>query len=107
MTSSHVDRAVDLVKNIAFVGHFETYEESVCLFHAMLGGAVASFEIDPKPFKPTLYNTSALPSGLADEDPDRRVYQAAMTRYRTEVAEHQGGVSACMAAVRRFQSAAA
>jgi len=105
LTGSHVDRAVELVKRIAFVGHLETYEESVCLFHAMHGGAVASFEIDSKPLKLTPYDTCLLPSGLSDKDPDRRVYQAAMTRYRTEVVKHQGNVSACMAAVRRFQSA--
>lgn len=86
---AHVDvaRAVAMVKQLKFVGLTEEWNDAVCLFHAMFGGAVRQEEF--KNFHPT----RAKPSTAVDDELDNPVYAAAKERFRA--LQKQYGAEKC------------
>jgi hypothetical protein len=76
-----------MVKQLKFVGLTEEWNDAVCLFHAMFGGAVRQEEF--KNFHPT----RAKPSTAVDDELDNPVYAAAKERFRA--LQKQYGAEKC------------
>ncbi|CAJ1417433.1 unnamed protein product [Effrenium voratum] len=98
-THSMAEEAVRRVKGFAFVGITEEWDLSVCLFHAMFGGAchAAEFEnVRPGPSEMKTkwgYDTSVL-EGFRDEF-DGMVYQEALKIFRQNALLHNVSLESC------------
>jgi len=86
----HVDvhKAVEAVKQLAYVGLTEEWNEAVCLFHKMFGGRVQQAEF--KNFHPTGHEKPDVDIADPFDDP---VYAAAKQRFRE--LQQQYGTQQC------------
>mmetsp|Transcript_10321 Transcript_10321/g.24332 ORF Transcript_10321/g.24332 Transcript_10321/m.24332 type:complete len:291 (-) Transcript_10321:104-976(-) len=97
-TRSMAEEAVRRVSGFAFVGITEEWDLSVCLFHAMFGGACHAGEFEnvrPGPEMKTKwgYDTSVL-EGFRDEF-DGMVYQEALKIFRQNALLHNVSLESC------------
>ncbi|CAE7376272.1 unnamed protein product, partial [Symbiodinium pilosum] len=88
--------ALQMLKEMAFVGLTERWDESVCLFHRMFGGAVNLAQLvdfHAGGYHQHLYDEKAL--GGFEDKVDEKIYRAAEARFEQLLEKYVGNGSVC------------